>query len=136
MGNKPGVQPGLVFSCRCASFRKADTSPEAVPQACALPCPLLTMELQTSTYGVLSTLLSHTRNSSHPLNQHQFLSGNLCKFKEYHLPSEQRFESSEPLLHLESSKGPQACQFQITKKCQDSNLPLMHPIFMVMPRGL
>ena len=81
-------------------------------------------------------LISHTRNSSHPLNQYQFLTWNLCKYKEYHLPSEQRFESSEPLLHLESSKGPQGCQFQTTTKYQDSNLPLIHPIFMVMPRGL
>ena len=106
MGNKPGVQPGLVFSCHCASFRKADASPEAVPQACALTSPLLAVGLQTSMYGVLSTLLSRTRNSSHPLSQHQFLSWNLCKFREYHLPSEQRCETSEPWLHLESSKGP------------------------------
>ena len=81
-------------------------------------------------------LISHTRNSSHPLNQYQFLSWNLCKYKEYHLPSEQRFESSEPLLHLESSKGPQGCQFQTIKKYQHSYLPLIHPIFMVMPQGL
>ena len=58
MGNKPGLQPGLVFSCHCASLKKADTSPEAIPQACALPSLLLTMGLQTFTYGVLSTLLS------------------------------------------------------------------------------
>ena len=81
-------------------------------------------------------LISHTRNSSHPLNQYQFLSWNLCKYKDYHLPSEQRFESSEPLLHLESSKGPQGCQFQTIKKYQHSHLPLIHPIFMVMPQGL
>ena len=49
-GNKPRLQPGLVFSCRCAPFKKADTSPEAIPQACVLPSPLLTMGLQTFTY--------------------------------------------------------------------------------------
>ena len=58
MGNKPGLQPGLVFSCRCAPFKKADTRPEAIPQACVLPSPLLTVGLQTFMYGVLSTLLS------------------------------------------------------------------------------